>query len=332
MKSFAYSRARTLDEAMGLLGPKVRALAGGTDLLTLMKADLERPERLVDIKRLAGLSHHVEESADGLVIGSLATLSDLAAHQAVRSRYRALAQSAEAAATPQLRNMATAGGNLLQRPRCWYFRNARIPCWLKGKGQGGEDCPAREGENREHALFGDTPCVAVHPSDPANALLAFDADVRLVGPQGPRSLSLEAFLRLPTDGRRVETSLADGELLAAIRLPPHPNETQSVYLKAMDRKVWGFALVSVAAVMRLAGPQIAHARLVLGGVAPIPWRAKAAEAALVGRAASPALFDHAAELALAGAQALRHNGYKIPLARALVRRALGELAGQRRAA
>ncbi|HEY6820676.1 MAG TPA: xanthine dehydrogenase family protein subunit M [Burkholderiales bacterium] len=325
MKGFAYSSARTLDEAVGLLGPKVRALAGGTDLLTLMKADLQHPERLVDIKRLAGLSRHVEGHGDGLVIGALATLSEIAAHEAIRTRYRALAQSAEAAATPQLRNMATAAGNLLQRPRCWYFRNARIDCWLKG----GADCPARAGENREHALFGGTPCVAVHPSDPANALLAFDADVRLVGRGGERSVSLQDFLHLPSESRRVETSLSDDELVAAIRLPPHPDETRSVYLKAMDRRTWGFALVSVAAVLRLSGPRIAHARLVLGGVAPIPWPARAAEAVLIGHDAEPALLDQAADLALAGAQPLSHNGYKIPLARALVRRALGELAGRR---
>jgi xanthine dehydrogenase YagS FAD-binding subunit len=325
MKAFEYSSARTLDEAIGLLGANARALAGGTDLLTLMKADLQHPERLVDIKRLAGLSRHVEENGDGLVVGALATLSEIGAHRAVRARYRALAQAAEAAATPQLRNMATAGGNLLQRPRCWYFRNRRIDCWLKG----GTACPAREGENREHALFGDGPCLAVHPSDPATALLAFDADVQLIGPGGTRSIPLAEFLRLPSEARRVETSLREDELVAAIRLPAHPDETQSIYLKAMDRKVWGFALVSVAAVIRLAGPRIAHARLVLGGVAPVPWRVQAAEALLAGHDASPALFERAADAALAGARPLRHNGYKVSLARALLLRALGELAGRR---
>jgi len=322
MRPFSYSSARTLDEAIGLLGAGARPLAGGTDLLPLMKADLGHFDRLVDIKRLAALPRRIEENGEGVVLGALATLSELAASPTLQERYRALAQAADAAATPQLRNMATLGGNLLQRPRCWYFRHSRIPCWLKG----GENCPARDGENREHALFGDAPCVAVHPSDPAAALLAFDADVRLVGRAGERTLALSDFLRLPSDRRRVETSLAEEELVSAVRLAPHPPETKSIYLKAMDRKVWAFALVSVAAVLRLAERRIAHARIVLGGVAPIPWRAHAAEAALVGEAAGAEVFERAAQAALEGARPLAGNGYKLPLARALVRRALGELA------
>jgi xanthine dehydrogenase YagS FAD-binding subunit len=321
MRAFDYASARTLDEAVGLLSGKTRALAGGTDLLTLMKADIAAPERLVDIKRAAGLSSRIEETGEGLVLGALATLSDIARHPGIAERYAVLGQAAEAAATPQLRNMATLAGNLLQRPRCWYYRNAHIDCWLKGGG----DCPAREGENRQHALFGDSPCVAAHPSDPACALLALDTDVLVQGKAARRILLSELF-SVPQEARRTETTLAQDELIVSLRVAPHPEGTRSTYLKAMDRKFWAFALASVAAVARFSGSRIAHARVVLGGVAPIPWRSQAAETVLIGRSADDALFEKAADAALEDARALQHNGYKIPLARALVRRALRHLA------
>jgi xanthine dehydrogenase YagS FAD-binding subunit len=217
--------------------------------------------------------------------------------------------------------MATLGGNLLQRPRCWYFRNARLPCWLKG----GEDCPAYAGENALHALFGGGPCYAVHPSDIAPALLALDAEVRLQGRHGIRTLPLTEFFALPVAERRTETTVQHDDIVLAVRLPPLPAGTRSTYLKAMDRKVWAFALVGVAAVVRVdntKGRRIAAARLTLSGVAPIPWRAVTAERALLGAEVSDTLFAHAAEVALADATALRQNAYKLPLAKALIRRAL----------
>lgn len=327
MRQFDYAAPPTLDAAIALLGANgavpddgraVRPLAGGTDLLTLMKADLVAPHTLIDIKRLADLDDRIEPGPDGLEIGALATLAQIEDDPLVRAGYPALAEAAALAATPQLRNMATVGGNLLQRPRCWYFRNPHVSCWLKG----GDDCPAREGENQLHALFGDSPCVAVHPSDPATALLALGAQVRLRGPASERTVPLAEFFTLPTAGHRRETALGPAELVVSLLIPDAPEGTRSAYLKAMDRKVWAFALVGVAAVARVEDGRIADARLVLGGVAPVPWRAEAAERVLVGSPAIVETFERAAGAALAGAEPLRHNGYKLEVARALIRRAL----------
>jgi xanthine dehydrogenase YagS FAD-binding subunit len=245
-------------------------------------------------------------------------LAAIETHPIIQQRYPLLAQSAAVAATPQLRNMATLGGNLLQRPRCWYFRNRLLDCWLKG----GKKCPAYDGENRFHALFGGGSCYAVHPSDLAPALLALDARVRLQGKGGERVLPLSAFFSLPTADRRHETVIERDELLLSVPLPPLPEGTCNIYLKAMDRKVWAFAVVAVAAAVCLDGRRIAEARLVLGGVAPIPWRASAAERRLIGAEVNDDLFARAAEAALSGAEPLRHNAYKVSLAKTLIRRAL----------
>ena len=328
MRAFDFARPDSIAEAIALLAGRAGngaqgpvPLAGGTDLLTLMKADLLAPELLIDIKRLAELDNRIEEGEDELTIGALATLAQLEEDPRVKSLAPALAEAAALAATPQLRHMATIGGNLLQRPRCWYFRNPRIPCWRKG----GDDCPARAGENQLHALFDVSPCVAVHPSDPATALLALDATVRLRGAAGERMLPIGEFFAPPTEERRHETSIAPDELIVAIHIPT-PAGSRSTYLKAMDRKVWAFALIGVAAAARVEGNRIAAVRLTLGGVAPVPWRAEAAETLLTGAEFSDELIARAAETALEGAQPLTHNGYKIPLAKALVRRALLRLA------
>ena len=329
MRTFEYARASTLDEAPGLVdGPHTpqngsRFLAGGTDLLTLMKADVVRPSRLVDIKRTEGLPRGIEESERGLTLGALVTLGEIERHPAIAERYRALWEAVGLAATPQLRNMATIGGNLLQRPRCWYYRSSLFHCWLKG----GTECQARDGENQHHALFGESPCVATHPSDPAAALMALGATVRLRGSSGERTLSLEELVAEPTEGRRAETVIGPDELLLDVSLPALSGTARSTYLKAMDRKVWAFALVGVAAMLRLDGRRVAETRIVLGGVAPIPWRARAAEQVLIGQDMTPELLACAAETALEGARPLEHNGYKVPLAQNLVRRALTDLAG-----
>lgn len=327
MRPFTYASPRSLAEAVAFLADSgdgaIKALAGGTDLLTLMKADLLAPSALVDIKRLAELDDRVEDGPEGLTIGALATLAQIEEDPFIIARYPALAEAAALAATPQLRNMATIGGNLLQRPRCWYFRNPRVHCWLKG----GEECFARGGENQHHALFDVSPCVAVHPSDPAAALLALDASVRLHGAAGERELPLAELFAPPVADRRTETVIAGDEIITAIRIPPHAVGARSTYLKAMERKVWAFALVGVAAVIQVADDQIADARLVLSGVAPVPWRAEVAERVLAGSAPSAGVIEQAAEAALAGAQPLANNGYKMPLAKALVRRALSTLAG-----
>lgn len=336
MRPFDYTRAATVDETLELLGSAsanangaaTQALAGGTDLLTRMKADLIAPEQLVDIKRLDDLPEGIEERADGgLSLGALTRLSAIEQSARLRERCFALSEAASLAATPQLRNMATLGGNLLQRPRCWYYRNSLFDCWLKG----GETCPAREGENQFHALFEHEPCCAVHPSDLATALMALDASVRLRGTRdgaaGERTLPLGDFFALPEADRRRETVLGEDELLLSVEIPP-TNGARSTYFKAMDRKAWAFALVSVAAVVRMDGDTIADARLVLGGVAPIPWRVSSAERLLIGSAPSDALFTRAADAVLADAEPLAHNGYKVPLLQGLIRQALAAVAAE----
>jgi xanthine dehydrogenase YagS FAD-binding subunit len=327
MRAFDYSRPTALDEAIALMGQPngdagARPLAGGTDLLTLMKAEIVNPPQLVDIKRLPEITRAIETTADGLTLGALTTLSQIETDVTIRRSYSALAEAAELAATPQLRNMATIGGNLLQRPRCWYFRNPHLDCWLKG----GADCPAREGENQLHAVLGASPCVAVHPSDPAAALLALDGTLQIRGPGGERTVPLTEFFAPPTSDRRTENLLGEDELIISVRVPAPPAGTRSTYLKAMDRKVWAFAVVGVAAALRTVDGKIEHARLTLSGVAPIPWRAVAAERELVGQASGNDLFARVAEIAMAEAIPLSQNAYKVPLAKALIRRALASTA------
>ncbi|HEV7665607.1 MAG TPA: xanthine dehydrogenase family protein subunit M [Chloroflexota bacterium] len=316
MRTFEYTRPTTLDETVTLLQPGVRPLAGGTDLLPLLKADLTQPSHLLDIKHLPELSTGVTRSAGGLLLGALTPLSTVETHPEIRASHQALAEAAGLAATPQLRNMATLGGNLLQRPRCWYFRSALFNCWLKG----GNTCQARDGENQLHAVFDASPCVAVHPSDPAAALLAFGARVRT----NKRTVPLTEFFTAPTDDHRLETSLEPDELIVSVELPAMPagGAWRSTYLKAMNRKVWAFALVGVAVAVQLDAERIAAARIVLNGVAPIPWRVPAAEAHLVGQTASLRLFAGAAEAAIADARPLGQNAYKLTLASGLLRQAL----------
>jgi xanthine dehydrogenase YagS FAD-binding subunit len=328
MRQFDYSSATTLDGTIQLLGQNavgqaesIKALAGGTDLLPMMKADIATPSQLIDIKRLDEIPQGIGEDSSGVTLGALTKLADIELSELIRSRFPVLAQAASLAATPQLRNMATIGGNLLQRPRCWYFRQAQFHCWLKG----GDDCYARDGQNQLHALYGDSPCVAVHPSDLAAALLALDAEVQLRGPAGERSLALGEFFTLPQDNHRRETQIAADELLISIRIPAKPAATRSIYLKAMDRKVWAFALVGVAVQLAMMGNSVADARIVLSGVAPIPWRLSAAEQMVQGQTLDEALIARVAAMALTGAQPLAHNGYKVPLAQSLIRRALSDL-------
>jgi len=320
MRSFEYTSPHDTGAALDLLGydGHVRPLAGGTDLLPLLKADVSAAERLVDIKRIPELGGGIQATPDGLHIGALSTLSDIEAHPDVRRQYAALAEAVATAATPQLRNMATLGGNLLQRPRCWYFRSRLFPCWLKG----GDDCYAREGENQLHAIFGSSPCVAVHPSDAPAALLAFDAELHITGRAGTRQVRLADFFVEPTADHRLEHTLGADELVVSVRLPRPPDGVRSTYRKAMNRNVWAFALVGVAAVVQRTGQRITAARLVLNGVAPIPWRVEAAEQSLVGAEPSPAVFERAADAALATARPLGHNAYKLALARGLIVQAL----------
>ena len=325
MRPFAYSSAGSADEVVSQLDTSTRPYAGGTDLLTRMKADIDAPEHLVDIKT-ADLPDSIEETGDGLSLGALTTLTDIEMSPLLKEKYTLLHEAASLAATPQLRNRATLGGNLLQRPRCWYYRNSHIDCWLKG----GESCPAKEGRNEHHALFGDSPCVAVHPSDLASCLSALGASVKLRGSGGERELEFSNFYQTPEAERRQETVIKDDELILSVEVPALPDNAVSTYLKAMDRKVWAFALVGVAAVLHVENGKIEDARLALSGVANVPWRLGEAEQELAGKEPTKELFARAAEVALEGAEPLEHNAYKVPLAKRLIQRALADLAGLER--
>jgi xanthine dehydrogenase YagS FAD-binding subunit len=323
MRSFEHVNASDIQTAIALLRePHTEAIAGGTDLLGELKARLRSPKRLVNIKTLSEL-HEIGYSPQmGLRIGALVTLAQIEQHPAIRERFSLLAQAASSAATPQLRNMGTVGGNLCQKPRCWYYRNKLFHCWLKG----GDTCFAEDGENKYHAILGADRCHAVHPSDLAPALMALDATIRVVGPDLDGEISLAELYTKPTESHRQMTILGPGELITEIRVPTPKGDSRGVYLKAMERQSWSFALVSVAAHLRREGDHIADARIVLGGVAAIPWRAKDSEKILIGRRFSEELAERAAEAAVAGAQPLRYNAYKVKLAQALVKRALGVLA------
>ena len=323
MRSFEYVTATGLGQAIGLLDgddAATRLLAGGTDLLPLMKLDLVRPRRVVDLKSVAEIASGIDASASGVSIGALTTLAALESSSLLRDGYTALAEAASSAATPQIRNRATLGGNLLQRPRCWYYRSSQFHCWLKG----GDTCHARDGQNQLHAVYGDSPCVAVHPSDPAAALLVLGAEVEVSTGANSRRLSMSDFYTLPSEDHRLESTLQPDEVLTRISLPAL-DDVRSTYRKAMNRKVWAFALVGVAAALRLDGGRAHDVRLVLSGVAPIPWRVAAAERTLEDAALDDNAIARAAEVALAEARPLGLNGYKVPLARGLIQQALREL-------
>ena len=322
MRNFVYVRAAEVAEAVGLAGPRTRYLAGGTNLVDLMREEVETPERVVDISRLP-LSGIEELPGGGLRLGALAGNAQVAADDRVRLRYPVLARALLNGASPQLRNRATVGGNLLQRTRCRYFYDITAACNKRTPGAG---CDALSGFHRTHAVLGASQsCVAVHPSDMCVALAALDATVNLTGPAGERSVPITEFHLTPGDTPHIETVLRDGELVTSVDLPPWP-PVRGAYVKVRDRASYAFALASVAVLLHVEAGEITLARIALGGVATKPWRAYAAEELLVGAAANGAAFDRAAELAVAGAEPLEQNVFKVELARRLVRRTLGELA------
>ncbi|MBN1641727.1 MAG: xanthine dehydrogenase family protein subunit M [Anaerolineae bacterium] len=319
MNRFAYARATTVSEALEALGEGCRPLAGGTDLLSMVKEDLIAPECLVDVKRLPGLDR-IEEREDGLHIGAMVRLSALANDPAVSGRtelaclYEALLHTA----SPQLRHMATLGGNLLQRPHCWYFRNKLTHCLRKG----GKTCYAFRGESKYHAILGGGPCYIVHVSDPAVALLALDASVTVVGPEGERTVPLSEFYLLPREDAHREAALAPGELLTEVTVPIPPAGARGAYHKVAERQSWDFCLASAAALVVLQGDVVKSARVTMGGVAPVPWRASEAEQTLVGQALDSAAIEAAALAATSGARPLQENAYKVELAQGVVRQVL----------
>jgi xanthine dehydrogenase YagS FAD-binding subunit len=326
MKPITYERARSVPDAIRLAGTMAGAkyLGGGTNLVDLMRETVERPEALVDV---TALSADIETTrGGGLVIGAAARNTALAGHRSVRERYPVLARAILAGGSAQIRNMATVGGNILQRTRCTYFYDDAAHCNKRAPGAG---CDAIDGFNRMHAILGSSPaCVATHPSDMCVALVALDAVVHTDGPDGATSMPLADLHRLPGERPDVETELKPKELITAVELPPCPFATRSAYRKVRDRASYAFALVSVAAALDVADGAVRDVRLALGGVAPKPWRAWKAEGALRGRPATEASFFAAAEAELADAVGLRDNGFKIELAKRTIAAVLAGLAGE----
>jgi xanthine dehydrogenase YagS FAD-binding subunit len=324
MNPFRYERASDASGAVALLAkaPNGVFLAGGTNLVDHMRLGVRQPDLLIDITHLP--YDRVEPLPDGGVrIGAMVRNSDLAADRTIRTRYPLLAQALLAGASGQLRNLATTGGNLLQRTRCVYFQDVSKPCNKRVPGSG---CSAREGYHRELAILGTSEaCIATHPSDMAVALAALGAIVRVLGPQGERTIPLVEFYRLPGDEPQHDTVLEHGELITAVDLPPLPFATHSHYRKVRDRASYAFALVSVAAALDVAAGVVRDVRIALGGVAPVPWRAVRAEAVLRGKPANEEAFGRAAEAELADAQPLPGNAFKVPLARNTLVRTLLDL-------
>ena len=322
MPPFQFVGAQSLDEALALLtGPGSIVMASGTDLLTQVRDDVVAAERLIGLNGIRDLATIEETSDGGLSFGAAATIADVAAHPVVRGRYAALAEAASGLATPQIRNEATIGGNLCQRPRCWYYRSPLIPCLKKG----GDRCYALAGNTRLLCVTGGDRCYIVHPSDTAVALSALDATVQVIGPNGVRSMPVGDFFTGPDRDLLRENVLEPGEVLTRIILPADA-PGRSVYLKVRERESGDFALVSVAAALTLdgngPGAVIRQVRVALGGVAPIPYRAVEVEDHLTGRPVAEVDPADAAALALPHATPLPQNGYKLPMARNTLRRAL----------
>jgi xanthine dehydrogenase YagS FAD-binding subunit len=327
MNSFTYKRAANQAEALrevaGNTGAKF--LAGGTNLIDLMKMNVQQPNELVDINRLA--LKKIEKIPTGLRLGALASNSEVANSKLVQESFPVLSEALLAGASPQLRNMATVGGNLLQRTRCYYFMDTAFPCNKRVPGSG---CPAIPGFNRIHAILGASDkCIATHPSDMCVALAALDAVIRVEGPRGAREIPMTEFHRLPGDTPEVDTNLQPDELIVAVDLPSSEFAKRSGYLKVRDRAQYAFALVSVAVGLAIRNGKIEVARLAMGGVAHKPWRSLEAERVLAGATASAQTFKQAAEAALQGAVPQKHNAFKIEMAKRAVVRLLNEVANRK---
>jgi xanthine dehydrogenase YagS FAD-binding subunit len=323
MDNFSYSRPATLRDASGLLEKergKVALIAGGTDLLGELKDNTAAPERLVTIRHLKELQG-IRGARGGLTIGAATLLADIVESAAVRQQAPLLGMAAGKVGTPQIRNMGTIGGNLCQRPRCWYYRN-NYPCFKHG----GNTCFSALGENDYHAILEAGPSFIVHPSDTAPALVALGATVRIATRGRERTVPIEKFFVTPRQDPTRENILLPDEILTAIDVPDAPAGSRAVYVKEMVREVWDFALCSVAAMVTVRSGVVQEARIVLGGVAPIPYRALKAEAAITGRALDEASAAAAGAAAVEGARPLAKNGYKVPLTQAVVTRALRSLA------
>ena len=320
MEKFSYINATSLEQVTSLLSEsawgEVMLIAGGTDLLGEIKEYVETPKTLVNLKTLPGMDG-INADASGLKIGALATIDDIARHPTIQHHYTVLAQAAASVATPQIRNVGTLGGNLCQRPRCWYYRDETINCLKKG----GDTCYAVDGLSKYHAILGGDPVYIVHPSDLAPALIALGASVKIVGPEGEKTMSLEEFFTLPAANPFRENVLEPNEIVVEVTVPAAKPNTKSCYLKAREKGAPDFALSSVAGVFEMDGKTCKTASIVLGGVAPAPWRSKEAEAALTGKMIDESVSTQAGADAVKDAQPLNDNAYKVTLTQNLISRA-----------
>jgi xanthine dehydrogenase YagS FAD-binding subunit len=334
MKAFEWVSPKSVNEAVGLLksapagddaDDTARVIAGGQDLLTTMKDYITRPVRVVNLKGIRGLDRIEGDARKGLTIGALVTLTALEEHAEVRRSFPALAEAAHSVATPQIRNLGTVGGNLCQRPRCWYYRLEEAVCLKKG----GSECYAAKGENKYNAILGGGPSYIVHPSDLAPVLLALGASVNVTGAGGRRTIPLDKFFTLPSEGNiRRENVLQNDEIITEIQVPASNFAARSTYLKFKERDSLDFALASVAAAIEMgSNGAVKQARIVLGGVAPVPWRVPQAENFLTGKTLNQDSVAETARLAIEGAKPLEKNAYKVPLTQALVGRALRKVGG-----
>jgi len=331
MKAFEWANPATIDEAVKLLNDETaididvapRPIAGGQDLLTTMKEYSSQPSRVVNLKSIRGLNK-LSLDAKGLTIGALITLTELEEHQPTRKNIPGLVEAAHSIATPQIRNLGTVAGNLCQRPRCWYFRLEEVTCLKKG----GDTCYSFTGENKYNAILGGGPSYIVHPSDLAPMLVALGAQLNVTGSQGKRVIPLDKFFTLPSEGNlRRENVLKNDDIITEIFVPASPLTARSTYLKFKERDSLDFAMSAVAVALQMNGKTVKDVRIVLGGVAPIPWRVPDAEKFVIGKELTNDVLQEAGKIALARAEPLQNNAYKIPLTQTLVRRALAKAAG-----
>jgi xanthine dehydrogenase YagS FAD-binding subunit len=322
LPNFSYVRPKSLKDAVKQLGEKESGvLAGGTDLLGCLHDHVFSVKKMVSITDLADL-RGIRKTADGgLAIGALTTITEVAENKLIRETYPGLAQGAVEVASPQLRNQGTIGGNICQKPRCWYYRG-EFHCLRKG----GKLCYAASGENQFHCIFGGGPCYIVHPSDTAPALAAFGASVRTMGPKGGRTIPVDAFHVLPAVDVLRDTVLLPGELVTEIILPPQAKGTRSSYRKVRARSSWDFAVAGAAIALTMEGNTVSKARIFLSGAAPVPWRSKAAEEAVIGARLGLDVIARAVDAAVKGAEPLEHNGYKVAIFRGIIQEELSALA------
>lgn len=328
MKTFTHASARDVQQAVRLAqdahktGKAVSFASGGSDLLALVKDRIVKPDVIVSLRGLSNASQ-INTAAGGVTIGGETTLDEISKHAAIRQQYAVLAEAAGSVATPQIRNVGTIGGNVAQRPWCWYYRNG-FPCYKAG----GNQCFSFAGENQFHAIFGGGPSYIVHPSDTAPALMALDATFRVVGPSGERRVPAAEFFVLPRQNPQQENVLGNEDVIVSVQVPAARPGTRSTYHKVLDREAWTHAVVSAAIVLEMDRQTCRRASVVLGGVAPIPWRLPEVEKMLAGQRITEDLAVRAGEAAVQGARPLSKNAYKIPLTKGVVRRTLLELAAR----